>query len=108
MFMHDPKHTGRSPYNGVWSPRLKWKLKTGHPSSPAIGSDGTIYIGSSSGYLHAIGNLLPTITCMLSNNSITFGENVKIYGVISPPISMNLSILYSADEKNLENINNYY
>ena len=49
MFKHDLNHTGLSPYdtssnNGI----LKWKFQTGGNvySSPAIGSDGTIYAGS--------------------------------------------------------------
>ncbi|MGB4375560.1 MAG: PQQ-binding-like beta-propeller repeat protein, partial [Defluviitoga tunisiensis] len=35
---------------------LKWKYETWGliNSSPAIGSDGTIYVGSRDGYLHAI------------------------------------------------------
>jgi len=49
MFRHDPQHTGRSPYKGAEIDMFKWKLKTGSMifSSPAIGSDGTIYVGSS-------------------------------------------------------------
>lgn len=37
-------------------PRVKWVFPTGGPvaSSPAIGSDGTIYIGSYDGFLYAI------------------------------------------------------
>ncbi|HXK70393.1 MAG TPA: PQQ-binding-like beta-propeller repeat protein, partial [Caldisericia bacterium] len=36
---------------------LKWKFKTDGmvQSPPAIGSDGTIYVGSNDGYLYAIG-----------------------------------------------------
>ncbi|HID10361.1 MAG TPA: hypothetical protein EYP17_03555, partial [Candidatus Latescibacteria bacterium] len=35
---------------------LKWKFKTGLPvfSSPAVGPDGTVYVGSDDGYLYAI------------------------------------------------------
>lgn len=48
MFGHDLKHTGRSPYPGVQIPTKKWEYLTGFSivSSPAIGADGTIYVGS--------------------------------------------------------------
>ncbi|MGC8832248.1 MAG: PQQ-binding-like beta-propeller repeat protein [Thermoproteota archaeon] len=57
MFKHDPQHTGRSPYLGAQTNGTKWRYRTGFwiESSPAIGSDGTIYVGSFDGYLYAIG-----------------------------------------------------
>jgi outer membrane protein assembly factor BamB len=56
MFHHDLRHTGRSPHNGPSSPFLKWSYTTGGGifSSPAVGSDGTIYVGSFNGTLYAI------------------------------------------------------
>jgi hypothetical protein len=58
MFHYNAQHTGQCPYdtsknNGT----LKWKYQTEGKifSSPAISSDGTIYIGSGIGYLYAIG-----------------------------------------------------
>ena len=56
MFGRDPQRTGRSPYTGPEIPQLKWTYSLGgYPlSSPAIGRDGTIYIGSQSGTVHAI------------------------------------------------------
>jgi outer membrane protein assembly factor BamB len=56
MFQHDLQHTGRSPYTGPASPWLKWSYTTGNSiySSPAIGSDGTIYVGSEDNKLYAI------------------------------------------------------
>lgn len=51
------RHTGLSPYNtshvdGI----VKWTFETGGgvESSPVIGSDGTIYVGSHDGYLYAL------------------------------------------------------
>ena len=48
MFRHDHRHTGRSLYAGPETPNLKWSLNTGDSiaSSPAVGADGTIYVGS--------------------------------------------------------------
>lgn len=56
MFHHDMRHTGQSEYIGAQIGNLKWKYRTGKDiySSPAIDSDGTIYIGSYDGYIYAI------------------------------------------------------
>jgi outer membrane protein assembly factor BamB len=53
---HDPRHTGQSPYLGVQNNTLKWSYKTGGYifSSPVIGADNTIYIGSYDGNLYAL------------------------------------------------------
>lgn len=56
LFRHDPQHTGYSPYNGPKEGNLKWYFQTEDTvdSSPAIGLDGTIYVGSVDGKLYAI------------------------------------------------------
>ncbi|MFC2000601.1 PQQ-binding-like beta-propeller repeat protein, partial [Chloroflexota bacterium] len=56
MFGHDPQHTGRSPYNGPENPQVKWQFTTGSQiiRPPAIGSDGTIYVGSNDNKLYAV------------------------------------------------------
>jgi hypothetical protein len=58
MFRYDPQHTGRSPFLGAQTPDLEWEFRTGDPnwwvSSPAIGSDGTVYVGAAPA-LYAIG-----------------------------------------------------
>jgi len=57
MFHHDLQRIGRSSYQGPENGGLKWKYETGNTivySSPVIGRDGTIYIGSFDGYLYAI------------------------------------------------------
>jgi len=56
MFGHNLKHTWRSPYNGPQKPQVKWRfpLETGWRAAPAIGGDGTIYIGSRDKNLYAI------------------------------------------------------
>jgi outer membrane protein assembly factor BamB/uncharacterized membrane protein len=61
MFRHNPQHTGLSPFTGVLTPQLKWASMpsagvTGGAitaSSPAIGRDGTIFIGSTDKKLYA-------------------------------------------------------
>jgi len=56
MFRHDLYHTGRSPYAGPETNDVKWEFQTGAQisSSPVIGIDGTIYVGSQDTYLYAI------------------------------------------------------
>ena len=56
MFRQNPQHTGRSPYSGPESAYLKWSFTTGDyiPSSPTIGADGTIYVGSHDNNLYAL------------------------------------------------------
>lgn len=55
-FHHDNQNTGLSQYNGPQNNGTKWRYKTGDvvPSSPTIGSDGTIYIGSYDEYVYAL------------------------------------------------------
>ena len=52
---HDVAHTGRGAGNGATG-ALKWKYAMGDSvgSSPAIGSDGTVYVGSFDNNLYAI------------------------------------------------------
>jgi outer membrane protein assembly factor BamB len=57
VFRHDLQHTGRSQYDtSANNGTLKWKYSTGGViySSPAIGSDGTIYAGSRDSYFYAL------------------------------------------------------
>ena len=56
MFGQNPQRTGRSPYTGPERPELKWIFTTGGEvaSSPAIGVNGTIYVGSADNKLYAI------------------------------------------------------
>jgi hypothetical protein len=53
---HDRAHTGRSPFDTSANPgALKWKFATaGILSSPAIGADGAIYVGSGDSNLYAV------------------------------------------------------
>ena len=55
MFRHDERHTGRSQYEGPRNCKLAWSYATGQDiqSSPAIGPDGRVYVGSQDSYLYA-------------------------------------------------------
>ena len=56
IFKQNNARTGKSPYAGPENSYLKWKFDTGDwvRSSPAIGLDGTIYVGSHNMFLYAI------------------------------------------------------
>ena len=56
MFHHDLKHTGLSPYDTSSNTgNLKWNFTTGEAvaSSPTVGPDGSIYVGSNDQNLYA-------------------------------------------------------
>ena len=57
MFRHDPRHTGLSPFDtSANTGTQKWELVTGGEvnSSPAVGADGTIYVGSFDDNVYAL------------------------------------------------------
>jgi len=56
MFGQNPQRTGQSPYSGPEIPYEEWRFTTGGVvhSSPAIGADGTIYVGSGDNDLYAV------------------------------------------------------
>src|SRR6185503_505496 len=56
MVHHDLQHTGRTANPGPPSADKKWEFEIGDagPSSPAIASDGTIYVGSNERRLSAL------------------------------------------------------
>ena len=56
MFMHDARHTGQSEYAGPSNPEFAWSYATGYYvfSSPALGSDGRVHVGSFDNRLYAI------------------------------------------------------
>lgn len=56
LFGHDSRHTNVSPFEiGKDRKELLWSYKTGSSieSSPVIGTDGTIYVGSHDGFFYA-------------------------------------------------------
>ena len=56
MFGHDSRRTGQSSFDGPENPALRWRHQTGGrvESSPIIGSDGAVYIGSRDNFIYAI------------------------------------------------------
>ena len=96
MFHHDLQHTGRTTYLGPTSPDKKWDFEIGDagPSSPAIDSDGTIYVGSNDHRLYALkpdgtkkwefatGGKVQSSPAIASDGTIYFGSlDNKLYAV---------------------------
>lgn len=55
MYGGDPQHTGRSQARGPAAPNLRWTFPAGLlVSSPVVGADGSLYIGSLDGNLYAL------------------------------------------------------
>jgi outer membrane protein assembly factor BamB len=55
MYAADAQHTGRTLAEGPDAPNLKWMYRAGLlANSPAIGADGSIYLGSLDGNLYAL------------------------------------------------------
>jgi outer membrane protein assembly factor BamB len=83
---------GRSPYVGAQSNKMKWKVTTGKAiySSAAIGTDGTIYVGSLDNNLYAI-----------DQNGNTKWTFPTAGGVESPPAIGNNAIYFGSYDKNL-------
>ena len=88
MFRYDPQHTGRSPYTGPEVPVEKWGFPTGESvsSSPDIGTDGTIYVGSVDGKLYAIGEV--TLESLLDQieGEVSYLRGLSPLGEISTEI----------------------
>ena len=94
-FHHDNNNTGQSQYKGPQTNTTKWKYTTGGGiiSSPTIGTDGTIYIGSFDKNLYALnpngtqkwsfnsGDLIGFSPAIDNDGIIYFGCNKKIFAL---------------------------
>jgi parallel beta-helix repeat protein len=98
MFRQNAQHTGLSPYDTAANAgRLLWSITTDSwmDSSPAIGVDGTVYVGSMDGYLYAI-NGDGTLRWK-------FGTSGGIHS--SPAISANGIVYVGSRDSNLYAVN---
>ncbi len=98
MFRHDLSHTGRSPYDTSGNTgNLKWNYTTDAEifSSPAIGSDGTIYVGSTDRNLYAIN----------PDGSLKWNYTTKSDITSSPAIGSDGTIYVGSHDRNLYAIN---
>src|SRR6266487_206264 len=104
MFQHDLLHTGRSPYLGAQSFHLKWSFDVGGDgldSTPAIDSNGNVYVQSRSGYLFALypnGTLKWKISTLDGIVGCCFGPDS------SPAIDSNSVVYVGSSDGNLYSI----
>jgi uncharacterized repeat protein (TIGR01451 family) len=95
IFRHDLNHTGLSPYIGSPVGVERWDFSTGADvySSPAIGADGTIYVGSFDNKLYAIypngtkrwhfstGDNVDSSPAIGTDGTIYVGSGNKLYAI---------------------------
>jgi len=110
MFHQNPQHTGLSPYAGPSIPSLAWSYQGDRmSSSPAIGSDGKVYIGSSKsetidgysyyyGYLYSVNSNASLVWSYQSGGDIfsspAIGSDGKVYIGSSKTESIDESYYY--------------
>ena len=102
MFQYDARRTGQCPYdtsknNGT----LKWKFKVGGLiySSPAIGSDGTIYVGTDDDYLYALNPDGTLKWKFKANNAISSSPAISSDGTIYVGVDEGDAFLYAIGGK---------
>lgn len=94
------RNTGQSEYDGPQTPTLKWTLPIGESVSShagsAIASDGTIYIGTTTGKMHAInpdgsekwnfttGGQIISTPALSSDGTIYFGSKDDKFYALNP------------------------
>jgi PKD repeat protein len=96
-YQHDNNNTGRSPYTGPQTAALLWNYTTGDGvySSPVIGADGTVYVGSWDNNVYAIN---PNGTLKWS-----FPTGKAVWG--TPALDSNGTIYVGSKDKNFYAIN---
>ena len=97
MGQHDPQHTGRSSYSGPSSPEVRWSYATGGQiySSPVIGRDGTIYVGSNDNKLYAIN----------SDGSLKWSYTTGGWVAVVPAIAADGTVYVGSDDAKLYALN---
>ena len=98
MFRHDVRHTGLSQYVGSHTGGFSWSYETGDyvASSPAIGSDGTVYVGSFDNRLYSLtstgafswsyetGDVVRSAPAIGSDGTVYVGSNdYRLYSLTS-------------------------
>jgi len=110
MFRHDLKHTGRSSYTGSSKNYLQWVYPVGSSTStPAIGTDSTIYVGSYDSNLYAInpdgtlkwkyetGDVIESSPAVGTDGVIYVGSNDNNVYAINPDGTLKWSYSTSGD-----------
>ncbi|MCX6357963.1 MAG: PQQ-binding-like beta-propeller repeat protein [Candidatus Aureabacteria bacterium] len=93
MFHHDLKHTGLSEYAGPSVPVLAWSYLTSNSvtSSPALGSDGRVYVGSDDENLYAL----------ISDSSLLWSYRTGSYISSSPALGSDGRVYVGSNNSNL-------
>jgi len=111
MFIHDPQHTGRSPYAGPTDNTGGWRARISSLgiSAPVLGPDGTIYVGSNDDYLYAIwpngrlrwryktGGDVPTAAAVALDGTVYVGSFDHYFYALNPDGSLKWRYLTGYD-----------
>ncbi len=98
MFGQNPKHNGRGPSTGPAEAKKKWTFEAGDSvfSSPAIGHDGTVYVGSRDYTLYALnpdgteqwtfetGDVITSSPAIAADGTIYFGSYDGVLYAVTP------------------------
>ena len=97
QFHHDAQHTGRSAFDGPSVPSLKWKSATGNriETSPVIGADGTIYVGSNDS-LYAFNP---------ADGSLKWNYTAGVFAATSPALGADGTIYFGSVDGNFYALN---
>jgi len=101
MFRHDRQHTGRSPYKGAQTANLKWTFTTGTIvyDSPAIGADGTVYVGEWAASGSSFASNVYAIDGTFGTQKWAFTTGDWIWG--SPAIGTDGTVYVGSDDFNV-------
>ncbi len=101
---YNAKRTGQSPYSGAQTNTLKWNYMTGDfiYSSPALGTDGTIYFGGSDEY---DGQFYDKLYALDPNGNLKWSYDTDDVIVSSPAISADGTIYIGCDDGRLYAVN---
>jgi outer membrane protein assembly factor BamB len=89
----DGVYTFDPPASGLGNATQRWYVPTGLVlSSPAVGADGTIFVGSTDGNLYAINN---------TTGAVKFKYSVGAAINSSPAIGSDGTVYFAADDGNL-------
>ncbi|HEY4460372.1 MAG TPA: PQQ-binding-like beta-propeller repeat protein [Pseudonocardiaceae bacterium] len=84
--LHDARHSGASPAAGPTSGRIRWQRNLGDAVAPGpvIGKDGTIYVATNAGILHAIDPATGTDRWTYDSHTSQPGADLSVSPLVLP------------------------
>lgn len=104
MYHHDVSHSGRSQFKaGASGADLKWKFTVGDPvgGSPAIGPDGTIYVGSGTRIIEPLPSYFHDLYAVNSNGTVRWKYKTEGDMFSSPAIGSDGAVYAGSNDGSL-------